>query len=147
MGPILEQLELNSTFFLQFAVFVVLYFVLSAVYFKPFLKLIEHRRKKTIGDLEEAERILARANAKLNEYQQKITSDRLRTREEFDRLIAEAKKEETLILSHARDEARKITQQTQENLAKQKAQMKSELSAEVEGLAQMISEKLLSRKV
>ena len=147
MGPILEQLELNSTFFLQFVIFTVLYFVLSAVYFKPFLKLIEHRRKKTVGDREEAERILARANAKLSEYQQKIVSDRLRAREDYEKLIAEAKKEESAILSHAREEARKITQQTQENLAQQKAKMKAELSAEVEGLAQMISEKLLSRKV
>ncbi len=147
MGPILEQLELNSTTFIQLLIFSVLYFVLSTVYFKPFLKLIQKRQQKTLGDREEAERLLSQANARFQDYQQKLAEERLRFRAELEKVVAEAKKEENTILNHAREEAKRITLQTQEALAQQKAQLKSQLSGEAEALAQMVSEKLLSRKV
>ncbi len=40
MGAILEQLGLDQTFYFEFALIAVVFFILRIVYFKPFLKLL-----------------------------------------------------------------------------------------------------------
>ena len=147
MNAVLDQLGLNNTFFVEFAIFVVLFFLLSQVYFKPFMKLFQARRKKTIEDRETAEKLMLQAQAKLDEYQRILQEERVATRAEFERAMTEAKKLESEQLAKARDEARLITQQTAELIGQQREQLKRQLSADVETLAQTISEKLLSRKV
>lgn len=147
MNAILEQLEINQTFFIQFAIFAVLFFILSAVFFKPFLRLIEVRHQKTVADREAAEKLVVQADAKFEEYKARLTQERQAARKEYDAVLAEAKKEESAILGRAREEAKKITQEAAESVTAQRGKLKAELEADVESMARTISEKLLSRKV
>ena len=147
MSAILEQLEINQTFFIQLVIFAVLYFVLSAVYFRPFLRLFEHRHEKTVADREAAERLMAQANAKFDEYKARLSEERQAAKKDYDNVIAEGKKQEAEILAHARGEAKKIGQEAADSVLAQRQRLKSELEADIEGMARTISEKLLSRKV
>ncbi len=147
MSAILEQLEINNTFFIQLGIFAVLFFILSAVYFKPFLRLFEMRHQKTVADREAAERLMQQADAKFDEYKTRLAQERLAARKEFEAALSEAKKEEAAVLAKAREEAKKITQEAMESVAIQRGKLKAELEADVEGMARTISEKLLSRKV
>ena len=147
MSAILEQLEINSTLFIQLAIFAVLYFVLSAVYFRPFLRLFERRHQKTVADKEAAERLMVQANAKFDEYRARLAEERAAAKKDYEAVLAEAKKEEARILSQARDEAKKIAQEAADSVSRQRAELKAQLEADVEGMARTISEKLLSRKI
>lgn len=147
MSAILEQLELNSTFFTQLAIFAVLFFILSRVYFRPFLSLFESRHQKTVADREAAERLVVQADAKFAEYKAQLTQERQAARKEYDTVISEAKKQEATILAHAREEAKKITQEAAASVAGQRGKLKAELEADIEAMARTISDKLLSRKV
>lgn len=147
MNAILEQLGLDSTFFYQLAIFTVLFFLISKVYFKPFLKLIETRHKKTVEDREAAERLMEQAQARFDEYQRRLTEERAAARKEFEEVLNQAKKEENALLSHAREEAKKITQEAAESAAAQRDKLRRELEVDVESIAHNISERLLSRKV
>ena len=147
MSAILEQLGLDQTFFFQFAIFAALFFVLSQTYFKPFLKLFEARHKKTVEDREAAERLMLQAQAKLEEYQQRLQNERAAARKEYEQIIANAKQEETRLLTHARDEAKRITQDAIDAIGRQKDELRKQLEVDVESLARNISERLLSRKV
>jgi F-type H+-transporting ATPase subunit b len=147
VSAILEQLELNSSFFIQLAVFAVLYFILSAVYFRPFLRLFEHRHQKTVADREAAELLMAQANTKFDEYKARLATERQAAKAEYEAAMTEAKKEENRILAQAREEAKKISQEAAESVSRQREQLKAQLETDVEGLARSISEKLLSRKV
>lgn len=147
MSAILEQLEINNTFFIQLAIFAVLFFILSAVYFKPFMRLFEARHQKTVADREAAERLMVQADAKFEEYKTRLAHERQAARKDFESALNEAKKEEASILAHAREEAKKITHEAAESVANQRNKLKAELEADVEGMARAISEKLLSRKV
>ena len=147
MSAILEQLELNQTFFIQLVLFAVLFLLLKPLYFKPFLKLFEARHKSTVADQEAAEKLMADAQAKLDEYKRKLSEERAAARKEFDALIDQAKKEEAAFLQHAREEAKKITQAAAESASQQHEELKKKLDIEVESLAHAISEKLLLRKV
>ncbi len=147
MSAILEQLEINNSFFIQLAIFAVLFLILSNFYFKPFMRLFEMRHQKTVADREAAERLMVQADARFEEYKSRLAQERLAARKEFEAALSEAKKEESAILAHAREEAKKITQAAAESVTQQREQLKKELEADVEGMARAISEKLLSRKV
>jgi F-type H+-transporting ATPase subunit b len=147
VSAILDQLEINSTFFSQLAIFAVLFLVLSRVYFRPFLQLFEARHQKTVADREAAERLVVQADTKFEEYKTQLAQERLAARKEYEAVLAEAKKQEAQILAHAREEAKKITQEAAESVASQRGKLKAELESDVEAMARTISEKLLSRKV
>lgn len=144
MGAILEQLELNYTFFIQFAIVFVLFLFLSKVYFKPFLHLIELRHQKTVEDAKTAAQLTEKAEQKYKEYLAKLNSERQETRKIFDQMVMDAKKEEAVILQAARDEAKKITQETLESFEKQKASLKTQLQKDVEELSKSLVNKLIS---
>lgn len=146
MSAILEQLGLDRTFFVQLVIFSGLFLVLSRVFFKPFLHLFEVRRERTIEDQQAAEKLMAQAQTKLEEYKRRLTEERSAARKEFDAVLTEARKEEAAQLSHAREEAKKITQSTNDSIAKQREELRRQLERDTESLATSISERLLSRK-
>jgi F0F1-type ATP synthase membrane subunit b/b' len=147
VGDILEQLELNQTFLIQFAIFAVLFVILANLFFKPFMRLFAIRHKRTIEDREAAEKMMAEANARFDEYRKKLHEERLLAKKEFEAITTAARKEEAVILSHAREEAKKITQEANDSIAKQRENLKKQIEADIESLANGISERLLSRKV
>ena len=146
MGAVLEQLGLDRTFFVQLGIFVILFLLLSRVYFKPFLRLFEARHKKTVEDRETAERLMQQARARFDEYTQRLADERLASRREYEALLNEAKKEEAAILLQAREEAKKITQEAAESVSRQRDQLRKQLESDVEALSRSVSEKLLSRQ-
>jgi F-type H+-transporting ATPase subunit b len=146
VNALLDQLGLDNTFFVQLGIVAALFFVLSKFYFKPFLKLFENRHKRTVEDREAAERLLSQADAKLDEYKRLLAEERIAAKRNYDAALAEARKQETELLTQARDEAKKITQEAAESMNRQRDQLKKQLDADVEVIAQTISERLLSRK-
>jgi F-type H+-transporting ATPase subunit b len=143
----LQQLGLDQTLFIQFAIFAVLYLVLNYAFFRPFLKLFQIRHRRTVEDREAAEKMVKQADAKFAEYKQRLAEERQAAKRELDATIEQAKKEEAAILGVAREEARKITQEASESIGKQRDQLRKQLELDVELLARNISEKLISRKV
>ena len=146
MNAILDQLGLDYTFFIQLGLFIAAYFVLSTVYFRPFLRLFEVRHKKTVEDREAAEKLLSQAQARLQEYKTRIAEERLAARKEYEAALDQAKKEESQVLSQARNEAKAITQEALQSLEQQKQQLQKQLELEVEALAQRVSDQLLIRQ-
>ncbi len=147
MNELLEQLGLDQTFFTELAILALIFFALSHLYFKPFLKLIQARHKKTIEDREAAERLAQQAQAKLAEYQRVLHEERSRVKKQMDAALMEAKKQEAQILAHAREESKRITQEALESVQNQRQSLKGQIQTDVESLAQTISERLLSRNL
>lgn len=143
MGPILRQLGLDHTFFIQLAIIAALYFLLSRVFFRPFQQLIERRHARTVEDRKAAEGLLLQAQEKMNEYQRRLTDERRQARAEVDQAMQAAKKEEAALLQAARDEAKNVTQAAIVALEAQREKIRKELQSDVEKIAQMVTEKLL----
>jgi F-type H+-transporting ATPase subunit b len=147
VAAIIDQLGLDHTFLYQLAIFAGLFFLLSKIYFKPFMNLFEIRHKRTIEDREAAEKLLAEADAKYEQYKLKLAEERAAAKKEYEAVVTLARKEENALLIHAREEAKKIHQEANDAIHKQREQLKKQLEADVETLANGISERLLSRKV
>ncbi len=143
---ILDQFGLNYTFFIQFALIAIVFFVLSHLYFKPFLQLFEARHKRTVEDREAAERLMTQAQERMDEYSRRLGGERSAARKEIEAAIQQAKSEESSLLSAARGEAKKITQECLHAITQQRMKLKAELEADVESLARAVSEQLLSKR-
>lgn len=147
MDALLDQLGLDKTFFIELALFAVLFFILTPLYFQPFMKLFQARHKKTVEDKEAAEKLLSEANHKLEEYKRLLVEERTAAKKEYEAVLLEARKQEAQLLAEARDEAKKITQEAAESANRQRENLRRQLEVDAEGLAQNISDRLLSRKV
>jgi F-type H+-transporting ATPase subunit b len=137
---------MDRTFFYELAIFAGLFFVLSKIYFKPFMNLFEIRHKRTVEDREAAEKLLLEAEAKFELYKKKLAEERIAAKREYEAVVGHARKEEHELLNHAREEAKKILQEANDAIHLQHEQLKKQLESDVETLANGISERLLSRK-
>ena len=147
MDALLNQLGLDNTFFIELAIIAVLFFALSHLYFRPFLKLFEARHKKTVEDREATVRLMAQAQGKLEEYKRLLAEERVLNKKALDAALAEAKKKESEFLAEARNESKKITQEAADSVNQQREILKKQLQSDVDDIAKSISDRLLSRKV
>lgn len=146
IAVILEQFELDGTFFVQLALFAVFFAVLGPLYFQPFLKLFQARHQRTVADREAANQMMVQATEKLEEHRRRMQAERVSARQEFDAMIAEAKKQEAEIMSRARAEAKQIQTETLESIQKDRSQIENQLRGEIDAMARQLSEDLLARK-
>ncbi|MDR3607512.1 MAG: ATP synthase F0 subunit B [Oligoflexia bacterium] len=146
MNEILEQLELNQTIFIQLAIFGVVFLILSRLYFRPFMKLFQARHEKTVQHRETAEKLLLEANQKFESYRKRLSEERVAAKKEYDAVLEEAKKYEAQAMANAREEAKKITQEAADSVSKQREALRAKLAADVDVLAETISQKLLPKK-
>ena len=110
------------------------------------MKLFHARYERTVADRAEAERLMAEAQGKLEEYEKRLAQERLSMRKEFEEVLANARQEEASILAAAREEGKKITQEAAESVNQQRESLKRQLEVDVESIANQISEKLAPRK-
>src|SRR5215216_2538293 len=70
------QLVPDGTLFLHIAIILVMVFVLNATLFKPIIRILEEREKRTRGRSGEAHEILQRVEEKVAHYEQSLREAR-----------------------------------------------------------------------
>lgn len=146
MAEILDQLGLDSTFFTEFAIFLVLFAFLSRAYFAPFMRLFKERHERTVSDREAARAMITQADERFAEYQQRLGEVRARARAEIDEAVRAGKAEEHAALNAARDEAKKITLAAVAEVEAERARLRAAIETDAESLAKSIVDHLLVKK-
>lgn len=146
MTAILQQLGLDSTFYPQFVVFFVLFLFLGQFFFKPFLRLMEERHRRTVQDRQAAEAMMSSVSERLAQIEARLAQARLEARGDFEKTVAEAKQEEAKILSAAREEAKRVVSETATALDAERARVRAQLELDAEALASAVADKLLVNK-
>src|SRR5688500_6471443 len=100
-------IDIDLTVFVQFGLFLLLFFAANKLLFQPYLKLRERRKEGIDGARAEAERMTAQADAKLADYEKQLTSARTRANEEGRKVRAEATTHEKQVTDTARAQAQK----------------------------------------
>lgn len=142
MNSILEQLEINHTFFYQFGLFIAFFIILSQLYLKPFQKLIEKRQQKLKGDVESSNELLKAVDAKLSEYQKELIAARNEARVASERVIADARAKEEATISALKEEIKKDYQKTAQQLTEERKKVEAELQGQVDLLADQLVAKI-----
>jgi F-type H+-transporting ATPase subunit b len=140
-------IDVDGTFFLQLGLFILMWIALSALLFRPYLKMRAERDKGIGGARDEAHKMEQRASAIVTDYEGKLTRAKLRGQEERARLRSEAAARERQILGQARDESQRAVDAAKTKVAADADTARKELDAKARELAKTMAKKILGREV
>ena len=140
-------IDIDSTVFVQFGLFLLLFLVAKKLLFKPYLDLRERRKAGIDGARAEAERMTAQADAKLADYEKQLASARNRANEEGRKVRAEASAHEKDVTDKARAEAQKAIDEATAKMRAETDAARLQLLPQANTLARQIASKLLGREV
>ena len=106
--------------------------------------MLDDRKKKIAGDIDEGERIKADARKLLDDYNAKLRNIDVEARTKIQEAVADGSRIAAEIREQAREEARQILERSREELARDIVKAKVELRDEVVGMAVKASEKIIS---
>lgn len=143
----LDSLGLNHTAFFQFAIFAITFFVLTFGLFGPYAKALEERQERTKGGEAASEDLVRQTQELRQQYETKARSINAEIKSIYDENRVQGQKENDRILSATREQAQALLNKTRAQVAAQVSEAQRKLKEDVPGMAQVISAKLLSKKV
>ena len=146
MTEILDQLEINQTFFYQFILFALFFLILSGLYLKPFQKLIEKRNHKLKDDVQSAAELLKSVEEKLAEYDHMVAHARHESLLAYEKALSDIRTKEEAAIQKVKEEIKKNFAAATNALQEEKLKVESELKLQVNQLSDSIAQKILTGK-
>jgi F-type H+-transporting ATPase subunit b len=140
-------IDIDSTVFVQFALFLFLFWISNRLLFQPYLKLRERRKAGIEGARAEAERTSAEADAKLADYEKQLAAARTKANEAGRKVRAEATQHEREVTDKARATAQAAIDEANKRMRAETEAARLELMPQADALAKQIAGKLLGREV
>ena len=141
------MISLDLSLVYQIVLFLALWFVLSKVLFRPYLKLLEEREGKTAGARNETAD-LEREGARLKaQYEEQIAQAQAAGGRAKESIVQEARQRREQILSQARQEATATMEHARREVASQMARERQLAAAEVAMVARQMASKILGRNI
>ncbi len=141
----LPVVDVDNTIFLQALLFLLLFFVLNFVLFKPWLEVKERRAKRIGGALEDAAELRERAAASEADYSARLARARDQAMTIRSDRRREAEDQEAELVGAARREAAESLETRKQELGREVEQARAELGARVDSLAVDITTQVLGR--
>ncbi len=142
---ILEQLELNQSFFVQFVVFTVAYLALSRLVFAPYAEALAQREMRTKGGEDLAIEIQKKSDELRTQYETKARQVSGNVKSIFDQYRDEANKEYEKIVSASRIDAQKLVEAARQKVSVEIGDAKAKIKADVPVVAQEMTRRLLAK--
>jgi F-type H+-transporting ATPase subunit b len=144
MNEILEQLEINKTFFYQFVLFGTFFFVLSELYLKPVQRLIEKRNHKLKDDVASSEELLKSIESRMTEYEATLAKARADAIKTYESTLNEVRAQEDARLNQIKDELKKEYLKAAQELQDEKLKVESELKLQLAPMSDALAQKILA---
>jgi F-type H+-transporting ATPase subunit b len=127
--------------------FLLALWILKAFAWKPLLKMLDDRRRKIAGDIEDAEKIKSDANGVLEDYQSKLRDIDNEARAKIQESVSEGSRIASEIREQAREESRQILAKSREELSRDIAKARVQLRDDMVDMALKAAEKVISAKL
>ena len=141
------MVEINLTIVIQVVQFLILVFILNRILFRPISQSIEERDGKIAAWEEKTRTLQETVRTKIESYEKELAEVRARTQEEQEQISHELKEKEEEKVSAVFEEAAQMVASTQKALQEETKRLRQELGQQAEEMAQMMTEKVLGRKV
>jgi F-type H+-transporting ATPase subunit b len=141
------MIDLDVTILIQIANFVVLIAILNRVLYRPLLRVLEERRRRTEGTLAQVEAVEEQGEGLMASYEADIAAAHSEARSLVQSQGAQAEAEAEQIVAEAKGRADQELAEAEQALQARRAELTAELAPEVDGLAQRIAGKVLGRPV
>ncbi|HUQ07599.1 MAG TPA: ATP synthase F0 subunit B [Kofleriaceae bacterium] len=140
-------IDIDWTVLLQFGLFLAMFVLANKLLFQPYLALREKRIAGIDGARAEAERMNAEAEAKLADYEHKLTSARNKAAEETRAVRAEASKHEQEVTDKSRKAAMEAMNTAATKVKSETEAARAELALRADAIAKQMAKQLLGREV
>ncbi len=137
--------DIDGTFFVQGALFLLLMLVLRPALFRPWLAAQRARRTAIEGAREEADRLSAKAAELEATYGAKVAEARERAARERSKITREEEARKQAAIAAARQEAEAAVLEARLRLEQEAAEARKALEAQTGDLARTIVERILGR--
>ncbi len=125
----------------------ILFFALSYLLFNPVRDMLEKRKKKISGELEEAKRSLEEAEAMKSEYDAKMVSAKEEANEILDDARKKALRSRNEILEEARNDANRLKERAKAEIEQEKVHARDDLKNEMVDIAALLAEKAVQQNM
>jgi F-type H+-transporting ATPase subunit b len=143
---IISSLGIDSTLFIQLAIYLVTFVALYMLVFKPYFDASEERRKQTSGSLEFAEK----AEEMIKKTEEKYQTRARQINDEIALLFKEqrslAVKEADKLLEESSTKSKDIMSQAQQKLSDQMEQAQTQIEAMSKDISAVIVQQLLTKR-
>lgn len=140
-------IDIDGTVVVQFAIFLVLYFILKSFFFDPYLKMRADRDRGISGVRDEADAMTRRAHELGQDYQRRMQAARAQADEERARLRNQGLERERDLLAETRAVAQARVGSIRQQIAQQAKAAEQQLAAQAQPLARRVARQLLGREV
>ena len=144
---LLASLGINSTVLPQLIVFIIVYFILSRVVFRPYLQAFLKREESTVGSEENAEKLLQQAFELSEKLQEKSKAASLEQMTIYNEVRQEAQKDFDRIVSEARVEADKELEGLRSAIQSDVKKVRENMSTEASSVSEGIVGKLIGKSL
>jgi F-type H+-transporting ATPase subunit b len=141
------MIALDYTVVIQVVSFLLLWFLLAKLLFRPFLGLLEERERRTEGVKAETASLMEEGERLRLEYESKITRVRDEARALKETILHEAFEARDRLLAQAREEAARLLERARQEVQRQMQQERELAAREAEAIARQMTEKILRRSV
>ena len=139
------MIELNITLLIQWAIFLTLMVLLNQLLFKPMVRLLDERKRRTEGRRQAAAQAEAEAEGAWTDYQKKIQDARAEAERVRGELVRQGEGERNRIVAAASAEAEKTVATVRAQVTAEARQAQAVLQAEAATLAASIAQTILGR--
>lgn len=141
------QIPPDYTFFVQIALFLVLWIALKRLWFDPAMAVAKERAIRSEGAIAEAKSMQGRAEALRAEHAQKLAEARAEAQREAQEILRAAEAEHRRLVGEATDEAQRTIAEARQRIAEDVANARRALRSEVEALAGDVARVVVGRAV
>jgi F-type H+-transporting ATPase subunit b len=140
-------IDLDGTILVQLGIFLVLFFILRSLVFKPMTSLFAAREEAIDGAREEARRMEREAKEQSGGFDEAIRRVRTEAGEQRDKLRADGLALERTMLGAVKDETTRALEDARVKLESERDAARRAMAAQTPVLARAIASKLLGREV
>jgi F-type H+-transporting ATPase subunit b len=137
------MLEFNNWFFVLAANFLILFFALRAIFFKPVANVFEEREAAINGALDDAKKMVGKKDEAVARMNAELLSAKKQAKGIFDSLKEEGVMKQKEMLSNAEAEAVEMIEQARQELGAEAEKARVTLRAGIEKFSEDIVNKLV----
>ncbi len=142
---IFTKLGIDSTLFIQIAIFLVVYSIMHFLVFKPLFELYKHRETLVLGNQEDKEQKLAEIKKIKDEYESKLRKLHGQIQGIFIEVKSEATEDCSEKLLEAKRQVKNTITETRKQRQLEQQDTKEKLEKGIPQLASMAIDKILNR--
>ncbi|MCJ7547659.1 MAG: ATP synthase F0 subunit B [Deltaproteobacteria bacterium] len=139
------MIDINSSLFIQVALFIFLMIVLNKIFFKPFLRFLEERQEKIQGDEREAARLQEEAERRRLQFEEGLNKGQLQALGEKGTIVDAGAREGKSFVDKAQQEVDEELPRIKAQIDQESRQVAADLERRQGQMAREIAEKLLGR--